>query len=416
MAKGQSVVTGQTVEQATADLAARRAKTEAGMSQSRARPPRVGLRSHEGAAVAGRRVRPHPGEDRRVSAHVGGRSPGAGRHGSGPVERRPGDGCGLARHGGAGPDDQSLARQAPAMAAAGAASQGAVDATGSPLAGLAAGVVDPAAGEAVGAGVRGAAKLVAPVAGGSSLLNATPVVGPALQAGGKPRWRARSSGQSSDPAALGPGRRARPMPPRCRTRPRTLAGSVGNDAGLYQAEKDARNVNNARPTAQRHGGRADLRRAVLQRHRPGAVRRSGGGAAGSGQQGADVFRPGQMISARMDAIDAAAQSAEDRLNAAHADAVSGINAAGQSFAADQQAGLAQRIADRVSRPGPTSPTRRARASSTARPTGSRARRTSQARRRRPATTPMRRSSRASPTPATGSSGPHRAPRRRSASR
>ena len=239
----------------------------------------------------------------------------------------------------------ALARQVPAMAAAGAASQGAVDATGSPLAGLAAGLVVPAAGEAVGAGVRGAAKLVAPVAGGSKLLNAAPVVGPALQAGREAAVAGKILGQSSDPDALRAWAAGQPDAPEVPNSPRTTAGSVGNDPGLFQAEKDARNVNNARPTAtvtvdgQSYGGQSfngveraqsDAQVAALQ----------------GGQQDADVFRPGAMIRSRMDAIDAAAQQAEDRLNAAHADAVSGIQSAGQGFAADQQSGLALRTAVR----------------------------------------------------------------------
>ena len=239
----------------------------------------------------------------------------------------------------------ALARQVPAMAAAGAASQGAVDATGSPLAGLAAGLVVPAAGEAVGAGVRGAAKLAGPVAGGSKLLNAAPVVGPALQAGREAAVAGKILGQSSDPAALRAWAAGQTDTPEVLNSPRTTAGSVGNDPGLFQAEKDARNVNNARPTAsvtvdgQSYGGQSfngidraqsDAQVAALQ----------------GGRQDADVFRPGAMIRSRMDAIDAAAQQAEDRLNAAHADAVSGVQSAGQGFAADQQSGLAQRTADR----------------------------------------------------------------------
>ncbi len=345
MAKGQSVVTGQTVEQATADLAARRAKTEAGMSQS--------ALGRLASASDPTKVLPSPDDvSAPILAKTGAYQPTSevGRLAQAGTEAAlssVGPGMGAVSPGTAARAlTISLARQAPAMAAAGAASQGAVDATGSPLAGLAAGLVVPAAGEAVGAGVRGGAKLVAPVAGGSTLLNAAPVVGPALQAGREAAVAGKILGQSSDPAALRAWAASPADAPEVPNSPRTLAGSVGNDAGLYQAEKDARNVNNARPTAsvtvdgQSYGGQSfngidraqsDAQVAALQ----------------SGQQGADVFRPGQMISARMDAIDAAAQSAEDRLNAAHADAVSGIGAAGQSFAADQQAGLAQRTADRV---------------------------------------------------------------------
>ncbi len=345
MAKGQSVVTGQTVEQATADLAARRAKTEAGMSQS--------ALGRLASASDPTKVLPSPDDvSGPILAKTGAYQPTSeiGRLAQAGTEAAlssVGPGMGAVSPGTAARAlTISLARHAPSMAAAGAASQGAVDATGSPLAGLAAGLAVPVAGEAVGAGVRAGAKLVAPVAGGSSLLNAAPVVGPALQAGREAAVAGKILGQSSDPAALKAWAASPADAPDVPNSPRTLAGSVGNDAGLYQAEKDARNVNNARPTAsvtvggQSYGGQSfngidraqsDAQVAALQ----------------SGQQGADVFRPGQMISARMDAIDAAAQSAEDRLNAAHADAVSGIGAAGQSFAADQQAGLAQRTADRV---------------------------------------------------------------------
>ncbi len=345
MAKGQSVVTGQTMEQATADLAARRAKTEAGMSQS--------ALGRLASASDPTKVLPSPDDvSAPILAKTGAYQPTSevGRLAQAGTEAAlssVGPGMGAVSPGTAARAlTISLARQAPAMAAAGAASQGAVDATGSPLAGLAAGLVVPAVGEAVGAGVRAGAKLAAPVAGGSSLLNATPVIGPALQAGREAAVADKILGQSSDPAALKAWAASPADTPEVPNSPRTLAGSVGNDSDLFQAEKDARNVNNARPTAsvtvggQSYGGQSfngidraqsDAQVAALQ----------------SGQQGADVFRPGQMISARMDAIDAAAQSAEDRLNAAHADAVSGIGAAGQSFAADQQAGLAQRTADRV---------------------------------------------------------------------
>ncbi len=333
LAKGQSVVTGQTVEQATADLAARRAKTEAGMSQS--------ALGRLASASDPTKVLPSPDDvSAPILAKTGAYQPTSevGRLAQAGTEAAlssVGPGMGAVSPGTAARAlTISLARQAPAMAAAGAASQGAVDATGSPLAGLVAGIATPLAGEAVGAGVRGAAKLAAPV------------VGPALQAGREAAVAGKILGQSSDPAALRAWAASPADAPEVPNSPRTTAGAVGNDPGLFQAEKDARNVNNARPTAsvtvggQSYGGQSfngidraqsDAQVAALQ----------------SGQQGADVFRPGQMISARMDAIDAAAQSAEDRLNAAHADAVSGIGAAGQSFAADQQAGLAQRTADRV---------------------------------------------------------------------
>ncbi len=248
MAKGQSVVTGQTVEQATADLAARRAKTEAGMSQS--------ALGRLASASDPTKVLPSPDDvSAPILAKTGAYQPTSevGRLAQAGTEAAlssVGPGMGAVSPGTAARAlTISLARQAPAMAAAGAASQGAVDATGSPLAGLAAGLVVPAAGEAVGAGVRAGAKLVAPVAGGSSLLNAAPVVGPALQAGREAAVADKILDQSSDPAALKAWAVSPTNAPEVPNSPRTLAGSVGNDAGLYQAEKDARNVNNARPTA-----------------------------------------------------------------------------------------------------------------------------------------------------------------------
>ncbi len=344
IAKGQSVVTGKPIDQVMADLAARRAKTEADMSQS----PLGRLAS----ASDPTKVLPSPDDvSGPILAKTGQYVPTSevGRLAQAGTEAAlssVGPGMGAVSPGTAARAlTVNLARQAPAMAAAGAASQGAVDATGSPLAGLIAGVATPLAGEAIGAGVQGAAKLAAPVAGGSSLLNATPVIGRALQAGREAAVADKLVGQASDPAALRAWAASPADAPEVPDSPRTLAGSVGNDSGLFQAEKDARNVNNATPTArvtvdgQTYGGQSfngidraqsDAQVAALQ----------------GGQQDADVFRPGQVIRQRMDAIDAAAQSAEDRLNAAHADAVSGINGAGQSFAADQQAGLAQRIADR----------------------------------------------------------------------
>ena len=344
IARGESAITGKPVDQVQAAHAARRKAVEADMDAT----PLGRL----AVATDPTNLLPAPDDvSGPILAKTGANAPTSepGRLAQAGVEAAVGafgPGGGMISPGTAGRAVAgALARQAPAMAAAGAASQGAVDATGSPLAGLAAGLVVPAAGEAVGAGVRGAAKLAGPVAGGSKLLNAAPVVGPALQAGREAAVAGKILGQSTDPAALRAWAAGQPDPPEVPNSPRTTAGSLGNDPGLFQAEKDARNVNNARPTAsvtvdgQSYGGQSfngidraqsDAQAAALQ----------------GGRQDADVFRPGAMIRSRMDAIDAAAQQAEDRLNAAHADAVSGIQLAGQGFAADQQAGLAQRTADR----------------------------------------------------------------------
>ena len=216
-------------------------------------------------------------------------------------------------------------------AVAGAVGQGATDLTGDPLVGLAAGAATVPAGEAIGASVRGVGKLVAPIAGGSSILNSAPVIGPALQAGREAAVVNKLQAASSDPSTL----RARVMatadqPDLVPGSPRTLAGSIGDDAGLYQAEKAARNVDNTQFNAVDRA-QSDAQVGALQGAQPAG----------------DVFRPGQVISQRMDAIDTAAQDAIDRLTAAHADAVTNQNAAGQAFATDQQSGLAQRTADRV---------------------------------------------------------------------
>ncbi len=228
-------------------------------------------------------------------------------------------------------------------AAAGAVGQGATDLTGDPLAGLGAGIAAGPAAEAVGKGI---ARVAGPVVGGSALLGKAPIVGPAIQAARGNQVAQQLFDQSSDPAALRTWAAAPPADPVVPGSPQTFAGAVGNDRGLYQAEKDARNANNATPTTrvtidgQTYGGQSfngidrgqsDVQIAALQ------------GAQPTG----DVFRPGQVISQRMDAIDAAAQDAVDRLTAAHADAVASRTAAGQSFANGQNADLAQRMSDRT---------------------------------------------------------------------
>ena len=237
-------------------------------------------------------------------------------------------------------------KMAVAAGTGGAASQAATDATGSPLAGIVAGLGAPAVASGIGAGIRGAARLAAPVAAGSRVLNATPIIGSALQAGREAAVADKLLGQSNDPAALKAWAATPADPSEVPDSPRTTAGAVGNDPGLYQAEKDARNVNNARPTptvtvgGQTYGGQSFNGIDRAQSDAQIAALQSGV------QPDADVFRPGALIRSRMDAIDAAAQDAEDRLTAAHQDAVSNHTAAGQAFAADQQSGLAQRTADR----------------------------------------------------------------------
>ncbi|WP_158808462.1 hypothetical protein [Beijerinckia sp. L45] len=100
--------------------------------------------------------------------------------------------------------------------------------------------------------------------------------------------------------------------------------------GLFQAEKSARNVDNSAFNQ-------------VDKAQSGAAQ----AAIVSGQQpGADVFRPGQMIRQRMDAIDAASAEAQDRLAAAHQDAVTQRQMATQAYADQQREGLAERTVAR----------------------------------------------------------------------
>ncbi len=281
LAKGQSVVTGQTVDQAMADLAARRAKTEADMSQS----PLGRLAS----ASDPTKVLPSPADvSGPILARTGQYVPTSevGRLAQAGTEAAlssVGPGMGAVSPGTAARAlTVNLARQAPAMAAAGAASQGAVDATGSPLAGLIAGVATPCHRRSRSALLSGArAGSLAPVAGGSSLLNAAPrSSGPRFRLGVKPLWRSKLVGQSSDPAnasRLGgePGGRSggTKLAPHVGGLGRERCRPVSGGEGRSERQQ-------CDPDGERHGGRAVLRRAVLQRHRPGAVRCPGRGLAG----------------------------------------------------------------------------------------------------------------------------------------
>lgn len=101
--------------------------------------------------------------------------------------------------------------------------------------------------------------------------------------------------------------------------PRTTAAAVGNDRGLFQAEKDARNANNIPFNAldeMQNGAQIAALRGV--------------------QPDGDVFLPGQMLRRRMDEIDADAQDAEDRLTAGHQDAVTARAQATQDFLRQHQ--------------------------------------------------------------------------------
>jgi len=106
--------------------------------------------------------------------------------------------------------------------------------------------------------------------------------------------------------------------------PRTLAGTIENDPGLFQAEKTARQAfekNNP------NSGNTPFN--ALDRQQSAAQQAS----LQNVQPDGDVFRPGQVIRDRLDAIDAASQAAEDRITAAHNDAVAGRTQTTQDYAA-----------------------------------------------------------------------------------
>ena len=236
----------------------------------------------------------------------------------------------------------ALARQAPVMAAAGSIGQGVTDMTGDPLLGLGAGLVGAPLAEAVGSKAGSA---LAPVVGGSKLLNAAPVIGPAIQRARGNEVARTILGQADDPAAVRAAA-AQPAPdPAIPNSPQTFAGQIGNDQGLFEAEKALRNTKAEKPVDPA-SGQASAGLTYFN-----AVDRGQSAAQVAALQGlqptGDVMRPGQMLSSRMDAVNAAAEDAIDRLTAAHNDAVAGRASSTQAFADGQNADLAARQADRT---------------------------------------------------------------------
>jgi hypothetical protein len=230
----------------------------------------------------------------------------------------------------------TLARQAPTMAAAGGLGQAVTDTTGDPLLGLGAGLVGVPLAEA---GLSHGLKALAPVVGGVGALNRAPVIGPAIARARGNEVAGKILGQSDDPAAV---QAAVAQPAPVSAVPgssQTFAGQIGNDQGLFEAEKALRNTkaekveDGSAPTYFNGVDRAQSEAQI---------------AALKGiQPEGDVFRPGQTIAQRMDAIDTAAQDAIDRLTAAHQDAVASRAGASQAFADQARGDLAARQADRT---------------------------------------------------------------------
>lgn len=223
-------------------------------------------------------------------------------------------------------------------AIAGTAGQGATDLTGDPLYGMGAGLAAAPAAEAAAAGT---ARLAGPMVQGVRVLDKAPVVGPAIQNAVDRKATGLVLGASSDPAALRQWAAAPPAPDLVPGSPNTLAAAVGTDQGLLEAEKAARNVKV--PTGEGGQPAPTYFNAV-----DAAKSNAQLGAIQGVQPSGDVMRPGQVLGARMDAIDAAAQAAVDRLQAAHQEAAAGRASASQAYADQQTGDLATRTADRAS--------------------------------------------------------------------
>ena len=211
-------------------------------------------------------------------------------------------------------------------AAAGAASQVATDVMQDPLYGMAAGA---AAGGAAGAAGKVATRVLAPAMAGIPGATTAPILGPALQTARDQAAAQQLLRQSSDPAALRTWAATPDTPSAVPNSPSTTATAVGNDRGLFQAEKDARNANNLPFNA------IDAARSDAQL-----------GAIGNQQPTGDVFRPGRMFADRLDALDAATQQAEDRLTAAHDAAAATRAQVGQQAEDQANADLMARQSDR----------------------------------------------------------------------
>lgn len=150
--------------------------------------------------------------------------------------------------------------------------------------------------------------------------------------------------QSSDPNALRAWAGADAGNDLVSGSPRTTASAVGNDRGLFQAEKDARNANNVPFNAldeMQNGAHIAALRGV--------------------QPEGDVFLPGQMLRRRMDEIDTTAQDAEDRLTAAHQEAVTRRAQATQDFLRQHQNRTDATLGDLTRQAGETQAAAEARA-------------------------------------------------------
>lgn len=219
-------------------------------------------------------------------------------------------------------------------------------------AGGALGPVGEAGAKLVAKGTQAAGRTLSPIIAGLQLRGAAPGDIDALLGNARTvaAARAKIEGMSSTPATLGA--RVTDAPAADATgAAQTLSSAVGGDMGLYQAEKAARTVDNG-PFNAGDRTRSDATVATIRAQAPTG----------------DVFAPGQMIRARLDALEQQAADAEAGLTAAHQDAVTGRamasdayagqqtaaladrtgarTADAQGFAQDQQAGLADRTADR----------------------------------------------------------------------
>jgi len=202
-------------------------------------------------------------------------------------------------------------------AAAGGVGGAVSDATGDPLLGMAAGIgtVAGLSGVAKGASLA-ARKTLGPVAlgipGGENL----PIVGPAIRSARENAAAGQILSKASDPGAVKAWAASPDATPDVAGSPRTLAATVGNDPGLFQAEKILR----------QEPGREDF--GALDRAQSNAQQ----DAIRSIQPSGDVFRPGAFVRDRLNAADAAAQAVEDHLTAAHNDAVAARAQGAQDYA------------------------------------------------------------------------------------
>lgn len=202
--------------------------------------------------------------------------------------------------------------------------------------------LEGAAGGALGPVVEGGAKLAAkgvqlagktlsPIIAGIQLRGAAPGDIDALV--NNPRTaaaaQAKLGSMSSEPATLS-ARVATAPEADASGAAQTTSSAVGGDMGLYQAEKAARSVDNSAFNAGDRS-RSDATTLTIRKQAPTG----------------DVFAPGQAIRSRLDALEKAAQDAEDGLTAAHQDAVTRRAMASDAYAGQQTAALADRTAGRT---------------------------------------------------------------------